>query len=138
MRERRAHHLQARCSAARRIIEQEKSLCSPGFQSTRSWRGKSWSTRDRQSELIKMLKELEAAGLPVISTVDKTESEKEVPLAAIDPFTFFASFNRAITKDNRSRILAYLKTEFHLQSEVPTDFYGIPVVDNRRAWFFRT
>ncbi|HEY5174771.1 MAG TPA: AAA family ATPase [Terriglobales bacterium] len=92
--------------------------------------------RDRQSELIEMLKALEADGIPVGSIVDRDNEGKEIPLAVIDPFTFYASFNRGLTTDNRRRILAYLKTKFDLESEVPADFEGIPVVDARRAWFF--
>ena len=40
---------------------------------------------------------LEFARLPVISLTDKDKKGNEVPLKAIDPFTFFASFNRKTT-----------------------------------------
>ena len=92
--------------------------------------------RDRQTELIKMLGELKAAELPTVSIDDYGEHEAKIPLAVMDPFTFYACFNRRLTKENRRRILAHLKTAFNLQSEVPTDFDGIPIVDARRAWFF--
>lgn len=91
---------------------------------------------NRQSDLINMLKELERRGLPVISMVDHDKDEKELQLAEIDPFTFFACFNRGITNDNRRSILTYLKESFELESDVPSDFEGIPVVDNRQARFF--
>jgi hypothetical protein len=92
--------------------------------------------RTRQDELIDMLKELKARNLPVVSIVDRDQEHKEIPLAAIDPFTFFASFNRALTKENRLSILAYLRTKFELSSELPTDFVGIPVVNFLAARFF--
>src|SRR6266478_5104555 len=94
------------------------------------------SYRNRQTDLITMLKELEKRGLPVISMVDYDKEDKELQLAQIDPFTFFACFNRGITNDNRRSILTYLKESLELESEVPTDFEGIPVVDNRQARFF--
>jgi hypothetical protein len=91
---------------------------------------------NRQPELISMLKELKAKDLPVISVVDRDENESEIPLTEIDPFTFFACFNRALTTENRQAILGYLKRKLGLQSEVPLDFDGIPVIDARRARFF--
>jgi hypothetical protein len=92
--------------------------------------------RNRQSELIGMVKGLRAQGLPVVSSKDHDGQKREIPLAVIDPFTFFACFNRGIANDNRRKILADLKTKFNLQSEVPEDFEGIPTVDPRDSWFF--
>jgi len=92
--------------------------------------------RNRQNELLKMLEELQAQELPVGSIIDRDKKGKEIPLEAIDPFTFFSCFNRNLTSENKRDILSYLKTKFDLTSEVPTDFDGIPVVDARRAWFF--
>jgi hypothetical protein len=94
------------------------------------------SYRNRQGELINLLKELKTKGLPVIAIVDHHKQGKEIPLTAIDPFTFFACFNRGLTDENRRAILAYLKMKFDLQSAVPTDFDGIPIVNNLSAWFF--
>jgi MoxR-like ATPase len=54
----------------------------------------------------------------------------------MDPFTFFANFNRAIRTDNRQAIIRELKALWNLASEVPSDFEGIPLVDLRAAWFF--
>jgi len=92
--------------------------------------------RDRQSELIGIIKELEAKGFPIGSIVDDDGRAAKIPLSTIDPFTFYSCFNRKLTKENRLGILTYLKAKFDLQSEVPTDFSGVPVVDARRAWFF--
>src|ERR1035441_9228605 len=48
----------------------------------------------------------------------------------------FACFNRGLTDQNRIAILNTLKAKLRLQSPVPSDFSGIPVVDNQQSWFF--
>ena len=85
--------------------------------------------KDRQSELINALKEVKA------SPAYHDQQETEIALGVIDPFTFFASFNIAIKKENRQTILANLKTKFDLESGVPTDFDGITVLSIENAWF---
>ena len=92
--------------------------------------------RNRQSELIQLLRELGAEGIPAGSTFDKDDKGAKIPLTSIDPFTFYSSFNRGLTKENRCKILAHFKDRLRLQSEVPTDFDGVPVVSNQAAWFF--
>lgn len=47
--------------------------------------------RDRQGELIQLLKELAAKGFPVGSTVDEDARQNKFPLTTIDPFTFFTT-----------------------------------------------
>jgi 5-methylcytosine-specific restriction protein B len=91
----------------------------------------------RQEELISVLKKLREQGLPVVRLTDKDHGGKEIQLQEIDPFTFFASFNRGQRFDNRQKILEALKQEWNLQSDIPSEFEGIPVVDNRQSWFFR-
>jgi hypothetical protein len=78
---------------------------------------------------------MEAKGLKIISLADQGPSG-QLPLAEIDPFTFFSSFNRGITADNRRENWKYLKDRWALSSDVPTDFAGIPVVHNMKSWFF--
>ena len=92
--------------------------------------------RDRQADLIKMLNELQAQGIPVISTTDRDKNDKKFPLVEIDPFTFFASFNRHATQENRRTILKHLKTKLGVQSAIPADFDGIPIVNAQASWFF--
>ena len=53
----------------------------------------------------------------------------------IDPFTFYGTFNRGIREDQRLGILAALKKHFSLQSKLPEDFDGIPILNNMRSWF---
>jgi hypothetical protein len=92
--------------------------------------------RNRQGELIQLLKELAAKNFPVGSAVDQDGQQNKIPLATIDPFTFFTTFNRGLTNENRRGILSYLKAKLNLQSDVPTDFDGIPIVNSQAAWFF--
>lgn len=60
--------------------------------------------RDRQGELIAILKESKDQGVPVISLTDKDQKGKAFPLTEIDPFTFFAAFNRRATDQNRKAV----------------------------------
>lgn len=92
--------------------------------------------KDRQSELIDLLREMEAAGLTVVSLDDQNPKGHVTPLAEIDPFTFFASFNRKITEENRKANWLFLKQAWNLQSAVPEDFTGIPIANNMSSWWF--
>lgn len=94
--------------------------------------------RDRQDELIATLQEISLPphNVPMISLRDKADDGSEIELTEIDPFTFFAAFNRGLTDKNRLAILHFLREKFALQAPLPTDFDGIPVVDNTSSWFF--
>ena len=54
----------------------------------------------------------------------------------IDPFTVYGLFNKGITDENRIRIIRGLKNEFSISADVPNDFAGIPVLNNRAATFY--
>ena len=58
---------------------------------------------NRQDELLKLLRELRTEGLKVIQLNDRDADGKVIPLAEIDPFTFFASFNRTNSAPGLSR-----------------------------------
>jgi 5-methylcytosine-specific restriction protein B len=92
--------------------------------------------RNRQPELINILEGIKAAGIPIIRLIDAPKPATGPILHTIDLFTFFACFNRGLTDQNRVGILKILKEKFHLVSEIPSDFSGIPVVDNMQSWFF--
>jgi hypothetical protein len=94
--------------------------------------------REAQPELIGMLKELKAEphNIPMIQLNDKDHEGNTPELTHIDPFTFFAAFNRGVKDENRLSILKYLKEKLSIQADLPSDFGGIPVVDNMQSWFF--
>lgn len=92
--------------------------------------------RDRQDELLAALRELGDRGHKVVLLADKDASGERIRLVTIDPFTFFASFNRTDNADDRSGVLAYLKEFFDLKARVPHSFDGIPIVNPQASWFF--
>lgn len=91
--------------------------------------------RDKQAELLTLLRELEQADLPMINLRDKGPRGANKPLTEIDPFTFFATFNRKTRDDNRIAILNRYREYFNLSSPAPDDFSGIPIMDPRKSWF---
>lgn len=52
----------------------------------------------------------------------------------LDPFSVFAIFNRGITDKNRKSLIAIIKNEFEIHADIPQDFDGIPVFDNRNSY----
>lgn len=54
----------------------------------------------------------------------------------IDPFTVFGLFNKGISTTNRIAILNRIKELFDISASVPTDFDGIPVLNNTNAAFY--
>lgn len=93
--------------------------------------------RDRQDELLEFLRSLKASNLPIALLEDKDETGARIPLSEIDPFTFFGSFNRGTTEEARVRILEKIKTTFAVPAPVPSDFSGVPVLNNQKSWFPR-
>jgi hypothetical protein len=92
--------------------------------------------RTRQGELIGILKEMKGMNLPVISLEDKNAEGAILPLDEIDPFTFFATFNRGLKTENRIEILKVIQAKMQVKTSVPSDFEGIPVVNSLSARFF--
>ncbi len=92
--------------------------------------------RERQADLLAILKEMHQAGLPVTGMKDRDAAGAEIALAEIDPFTFFANFNRGTKEDSQRKIVGILKEKFSLVSPVPSDFHGIPSASLQNTWFF--
>ena len=92
--------------------------------------------RDRQDELLAWLHEMKDEGVPVVKLGDENPKGTSVPLTEIDPFSFFANFNRGIKTAHRIRCLKILKEKMGLSSPVPSDFDGIPIVNLQKAMFF--
>ncbi|MDQ0257510.1 5-methylcytosine-specific restriction protein B [Evansella vedderi] len=62
--------------------------------------------------------------------------ENDQPIDDICPFTVLGSFNKGITNENRIVIAKEISNRIGVDASVPTDFDGIPVLNNMRAWFF--
>lgn len=92
-----------------------------------------WETR--QDELIGLLEQIRADGFTVTPLNDQGDQGARFLLRENDPFTFFGTFNRGIKNEQRLGILAAMKKHLGAQSELPEDFDGIPIVDNRSSWF---
>src|SRR5262245_28599574 len=90
----------------------------------------------RQGELISFVERLRKDGLVVTPMMDKDEKGARFLVQEIDPFTFLGVFNRGIRNDQRFSILAEVLKFFGLNSRLPTDFSGIPLLNNQKSWLF--
>ena len=94
------------------------------------------SFRARQGELIAVLRELRNSSIPVVPHQDQMTKGVQKEMKEIDPFTFFTSFNRNTTNQNRLKVLERLKQFFQLTSSMPVDFDGVPLANAQNSWFF--
>jgi len=58
------------------------------------------------------------------------------PMDDICPFTLFGCFNKGITEENRIFLMESFASKLGVKTEVPTQFDGVPVLNNLKAWFF--
>ena len=84
---------------------------------------------DRKTLIQKIYAVYDAAGI----SVPKLESGDEI--IDVDPFTIFGTFNKGITNANRIAILNGIASEFEIATNVPSNFDGIPVLNNLKATF---
>jgi 5-methylcytosine-specific restriction protein B len=90
---------------------------------------------DRQADLLSALEKLRQEGVKVTPFNDRDKAGKQVPLTEIDPFTFFGTFNRGTKDKERLAILSGVKSLLGASAAMPTDFDGIPILNNQRSWF---
>lgn len=81
--------------------------------------------------------------LDIVYALDKNfvgyiKAEDGGHVSDIDPFTVYGIFNRGINNDNRIKICQHFKEKLNIQAAIPSDFDGLPVLDNRRSIFYRT
>ena len=89
--------------------------------------------RNDRSRLLKLFKSIFSDESDLTFPMD-TETEE---LVTIDPFTFFATFNRGVSPEKRNRIVRLALDGLGRQDvATPTDYEGLPVVNNMRSWFF--
>ena len=85
---------------------------------------------DRRLLIEKLQKLYEGIGI----SFPKLDSDP-VP-ADIDPYTVFGLFNKGISEVNRKSIIAGIAEAFDIEAGQPTDFDGIPVMNNLNATFY--
>ena len=85
---------------------------------------------NRRGELLEIIQRVhERSGLRV-PKLDEGE------VYDIDPFTVFGMFNKGLTHENRFRLMKNFSLEFNMESKVPQDLDGIPVLNNLSATFY--
>lgn len=63
--------------------------------------------------------------------------DKTKKIDDIDPFSFFGIFNHGIMKnENRITILQKIKNKFQIRAVVPSVFYGVPVLNYARSFYY--
>jgi 5-methylcytosine-specific restriction enzyme B len=91
---------------------------------------------NRQGKLIAFLELLRSQGLVITNLTDQDSQGARALLQEIDPFTFFGVFNRRIRADQRLAILAEVIKLLGVNSALPKDFDGLPILNNQNSWFF--
>ena len=85
--------------------------------------------KDNREPLVEFVNSLEEHS----KYIKKADGSREND---IDPFTFFAIFNRQITWEKRKFIAQEIKQHFNISANIPNDFNAIPVVNNLKSTFF--
>lgn len=88
----------------------------------------------KQADLIGLLRGLINDGVLVSKIIDEFDNGRRGELREIDPFTFFASFNRKTGDQHRIAALTHIKAAWNLNAGVPDDFDGIPIVQPLSSW----
>ena len=81
-----------------------------------------------------LIKHLQSAYDGISMSLPKLDST--VIPADIDPFTVYGLFNKGITEANRKKVIGALSEEFGIEVEQPSDFAGIPLLNNLNATFY--
>ena len=85
--------------------------------------------KDNDKDLIALLKGCESCQINYLK-------DKNGNFIALDLFTFFGTFNRDVKFENRITVLRHLKDKLTLTSNLPSDFDGIPTMNNQNSWFY--
>ncbi len=86
---------------------------------------------NRSALIMKIRNAYENIGIPL----PKLEADNDPK--DIDPFTVFGLFNKGITNANRTAVIRSFISEFSVKADVPSDFLGVPVLNNMKSTFYR-
>lgn len=92
--------------------------------------------RDKRAELVAGIHDIAGRVDGLSNLRDQFADGSSGPLKDICPFTVMGIFNRGITDANRKTIAAQLAKFLGVEESVPDSFEGIPVLNNKRSWFF--
>lgn len=87
--------------------------------------------KDKRQEFCEIIKDIYKT-----LKIELPKLSKSGELVDIDPFSFYAFFNKQISKENRIKIITEIKKRFSIKAEVPTYFSGIPVANNQNITFY--
>jgi len=88
--------------------------------------------KNKRSRLLELLKDVYAK----LDLHYPFTEKNGAPLDDICPFTVFGCFNKKISDENRIALMEGIGSRLGVKAEIPTEFNGIPVLNNMRAWFF--
>ncbi|WP_172372200.1 McrB family protein [Sporosarcina jiandibaonis] len=88
--------------------------------------------RDDRQTLLKLLDEAFEE-----SNMNNPFAKSEQTFEDTDPFSVFATFNRGISDENRIRLAESIGKRIGVTTAVPTQFTGIPKLNNMGSMFFR-
>ena len=91
--------------------------------------------RDKPGELFNVIKKLSLEQSLMEYLHFEREDWRGPRQYRIDPFSVMGVMNRRITDANRTLLAKVLGDEFGVKIPAPTQFAGIPVLDNRRSFF---
>ena len=95
--------------------------------------------RGRGNELIQKIDEVynqaKLSNQKLKNNLDEVQLKHfDIDPNQVDPFTILGVINRGLHVDNRKILCSAFKEIFEMNSELPSDFDGIPVMDMRSAW----
>ena len=94
--------------------------------------------KDNRVELLEKLREaaeISARPLRFKHLWKWSINDEEVPATDMDPFTILGVANRQISESNKIAICQAFKTVFGIEAPAPTDFSGLPQLNNLRSCF---
>ena len=92
--------------------------------------------RNDRGSLVQRIHDIAARVKSLSVAEDRFADGSTGPLADICPFTTIGAFNRGMTDANRQVVAGEIADFLGVDIPAPDAFPGIPVVDNRNAWFF--
>ena len=85
--------------------------------------------KDNRDELVKIVYGMNEEDVSFFKD-DRKNNFKD-----LHPFALFGIFNRQISPYKKIRICTYLKDKLQIKSDIPSDFDGLPTVNNQNSWW---